>query len=86
MPSTPDILEISKPKSPPPSKVSTSVAASMSTNIERGYGVLTNGGEGTNEIDIIGLIHHLDGKSERLLDTLSKAMFSPQEEMQSILW
>ena len=49
-------------------------------------GLLTNGGEGTNEIDIIGLIHHLDGKSERLLDTLSKAMFSPQEEMQSILW
>jgi hypothetical protein len=53
------MLEISKPKSPPPSKVSKSVAASQSTNIERGGGVLTNGGEGTNEIDITGLIHHL---------------------------
>ncbi len=80
------MLEISKPKRPPPSKVSTSVAASLSTNIEHGCGLLTNGGEGTNEIDIIGLIHHLDGESERVLDTLSEAKFSPQEDIQSILF
>ncbi len=55
------MLEISKPKSPPPSKVSYSVSSqSLWKYVEVEVKQLTNGSEGTNEIDIVRLVDHGD--------------------------
>lgn len=49
---------MSKPKSPPPGQVSQSGWYQLVKHVEVEVEELTNGGEGTNEIDIVCLVHH----------------------------